>query len=92
MARRGPWRYVVFAISSASSRPDIVSASLRRGSSLEETETPKRRPFPGGSDGIVTTRVKVDAQWHPDGIREHPAPCGSNQPGECTTPSDPWQN
>ena len=51
----------MFAISSAFRCSDAVQVSLQRGSSLEETETSKRRPFPGGSDGVVTTRVKVDA-------------------------------
>lgn len=83
VARRGPWRYVVFPISRVFRCPDASQASLRRGSSLEETETPKCCTLPGCVTGVVTTRVEVGAEWHTNRICERKAPRGSNQPREC---------
>jgi len=70
------------------SLPDTAQASLRRGSSLEETETPECCTIFGCSDGVVTTRVEMDAQWHSNGLRGHSAPRGSNRPRECNIASD----
>ena len=90
--RKGPWRYVVFLISSALHSPDTAQASLQRGGGLEETETPEYRTFLGNDSSVAATRVGVDAERQPDGLRERKARCGSDQPRECNDGSDTRPN